>query len=230
MPTLAGLLAVAAVIAFLVVRFGDTPIERAEKLFVKRDLKELRAYAAQRLEKGDTNPLLYSYYAVAEFSTNAKSNLSGLLSNIRAVDARPVFRRDALRRIVEVGNKARAGEIIFAALNLEELLDAEMKSLAHTLLASDAPLTTADGALSELLKIFPETERRVGAKQLQFRSAPSTESEVLRRLGDGESLLLRATGPSVTVSGKRGHWAFVVDAQWISGWVFDAYLKHAPSE
>jgi len=226
LPTFAALATVTALVIFLVVRFGDTPVERAEKLFAQRDLKELRAYTAKRLEKGYPNPLLYSYYAVAEFSTNAKSNLSGLLGNIRAVDERPVFRRDALRRIVEVGNKPRGGEILFAALNLEESLDAEMKSLIHTLLASDAPLTTADGTLSELLEIFPDAARRVAAKQLQFRAAASTESEVLRRLGNGESLLLRATGPLTTVSGKRGHWALVVDTQWVSGWVFDAYLKH----
>jgi hypothetical protein len=69
----------------------------------------------------------------------------------------------------------------------------------------------------------------VKAKELQWRKSPSTEGAVIRRLTDKEELLLRQTGQATTVSGKKGTWAYALDAEMNSGWVFDAYLEKVPN-
>lgn len=221
--------ALTGIIIFLVYRFGDTPIERAEKLFAKRDLEALHSYTRKKLEKGEVNPLLYSYFAVAEFSTNPKASLASVLNNVRAVDDRPVFRREALHRILLVpANVARAGEILGEALNLEKPPSDEMKILIQNLVKSEAPLTGNSANFAALAELFPGDLRRVHARELQWRSAPSTEGQVLRRLSDGEQLLLRLAGSATQVSGKTGRWVFVLDESMNSGWVFDAYLEKMP--
>jgi hypothetical protein len=217
------------IIVFLVYRFGDTPIERAEKLFAKRDLETLHSYTRKKLEKGEVNPLLYSYFAVAEFSTNPRASLASVLSNIRAVDDRPVFRREAVHRILLVpANLARAGEILGEALQIEKPPTDEMKILIRNLLQSEAPLPGDAGNFAALAALFPDDLRRVHARELQWRSAPSTEGQVLRRLKDGEQLLLRLRGVQTNVSGKSGRWVFSLDEEMNSGWVFDAYLEKLP--
>ncbi len=221
--------ALTGVIIFLVYRFGDTPVEKAEKLFAKRDLGGLHSYTRKKLEKGEVNPLLYSYFAVAEFSTNPKATLAGVLSNIKAVDDRPVFRREALHRILQIpANLERAGEILAEALKLEQPPGDEMKILVRNVVASEAPLSGDSGLFAVLKGIFPGDIRRVKARELQWRKSPSTEGAVIRRLTDKEELLLRQVGHATTVSGKKGTWVFVLDAEMNSGWVFDAYLEKVP--
>jgi hypothetical protein len=217
---------VAAIIAFLIFRFGDTPLEKAEKLFQKRDLKALRNYAEKNLETADNRPLFYSYFAVAEFSTNSEARLASLLNNIRAVDGRVIFRRDALARVLQISsNQNRLGEILTETIGLEERPGPEIQNMISRILALPATVDSRSANFPTLAAMFPEDLRRVAAKKLQFRANASTEGEVLRQLEEGEILLQRSQGPSLTVSGKRGHWTYALDTSMKSGWVFDAYLK-----
>ena len=221
--------AIAGVIIFLVYRFGDTPVEKAEKLFARRDLEGLHSYTRKKLGQGEVNPLLYSYFAVAEFTMNPKASLAGVLSNVKAVDDRPVFRREALHRILQIpANATRGGDILGEALKLETPPGDEMKALIRNLVKSEAPLMGDAGNFSELKTLFPGDIRRVKAKELQWRQSPSTEGQVIRRLADQEELFLRMNGGATTVSGRKGSWAFVLDEQMNSGWVFDAYLEKVP--
>lgn len=223
------LAALTGITLFLIYRFGDTPVEKAEKLFLKKDLEALQSYTRKKLEKGEVNPLLYSYFAVAEFSINPKASLAGLLGNIKVVDDRPVFRREALHRILQVpANLSRAGEILAEAIRLEQPPGDEMRAFIQTLVQSDAPLTGDAGLFSTLKELFPKNLRRVKAKELQWRQAPSTEGAVIRRLADKEELFIRQQGQPTTVSGKKGAWVFALDHDMQSGWVFDAYLEKMP--
>lgn len=218
-------LAVAGVVLFLFYRFGETPTEKAERLFAERRLVELKNYTQKQLGSGNANPLLMSYYAVAEFSTNSQADLQSLMSNLQALDERPIFRREALQRLLQVEhNRRRAGEILSAALALESVPGKEMQSLLQSLLDSDAELFSGAVDFERLAGIFPARVRVVSAKKVQFRAGPTTESEVLRQFGPGERLLLRRQGEPVLVSGKKGRWVFVLDQQLVSGWVFGAYL------
>jgi hypothetical protein len=216
---------VAGSVLFVCYRFGETPTEKAERLFSERRLVELKTYAQKRLAAGEASALLMSYYIVAEFSTNAQANLESLLSNLRAIDDRPIFRRETLQRLVQIpSNRARLRAILSAALQVETPPGNETLALVRSILESDADLSGGSADFEALAQLFPRQVRIVSAQKLQFRSAPTIDSEVLRRLEDGERLLLRYSGPAVQVSGKRGRWAFVMDSQLASGWVFDAYL------
>ncbi|HRP68087.1 MAG TPA: SH3 domain-containing protein [Turneriella sp.] len=215
-----------ASVTFLYYRFSDTPVEKVEKLFLKRHLTELRDFSRKQLEKGNTNPVLYSYYAVGEFSTNPKSQLSSILSNIKAVDERPIFRREALTRILQIpSNYARAGEILTALVDFEENNDDAIKDLIARLVDGEAVLESRASNFIFLKETFPKRVKQVAAKELQWRTHPSTESDVIRRLEDGEELFVRKTEAGTIVSGKKGHWAYVLDSAMQSGWVFNAYLK-----
>lgn len=226
LPPLLTLAVLAAITVFFIYRFGDTPVEKAEKLFAKRDLEGLQSYTRKKLEKGEVNPLLYSYFAVAEFSVNPGASLATVLGHVKAVDDRPVFRREALYRILQIpANMPRAGEILGEALKLETPPGQEMKALIRTLLKSESPLSGDAANFSALKVLFAADVRRVKAKELQWRSAPSTEGQVLRRLKDKEELLIRLSTPVTTVSGKKGSWVYALDEGMNSGWVFDAYLE-----
>lgn len=219
---------VAGSVLFLCYRFGETPTEKAERLFSERRLAELKTYTQKRLAAGEASALLMSYYIVAEFSTSAPANLESLLSNLRAIDDRPIFRRETLQRLIQISsNRARFGEILSAALQVETPPGNETLALVRSILESDADLSGGSANFDALAKLFPRQVRLVAAQKLQFRSAPTTDSEVLRRLKDGERLLLRYSGSAALVSGKRGRWAYMLDAQLSSGWVFDAYLVAA---
>lgn len=207
-------------------RFGETATEKAERLFSERRLTELKAHTQKQLSAGQTSPLLMSYYIAAEFSTNTQANLASLLSNLRALDERPVFRRETLQRLLQVGNNGRSGEILAALLQGEQPAGKETLALVRDLLQSEADLSGGSD-FSTLAALFPHELRLVSAQKLQFRSGPNTDAAVLRRLANGERLLLRRSGPAVQVSGKRGHWVYALDAQMASGWVFDAYLVDA---
>lgn len=211
---------------FVCYRFGETPTEKAERLFTRRQLTELKAYTQKRLGAGEASPLLMSYYITAEFSTNAQANLESLLSNLRALDDRPIFRRETLQRLIQIPeNRKRLGEILSAALQSEKPVSNETLVLVRTILESDANISGGKADFDLLAELFPRQLRAVSAQKLQLRSGPTTDSEVLRRLEDGERLLLRHSGPNVLVSGKRGRWVYALDTQLASGWVFDAYLK-----
>ncbi|HMV35319.1 MAG TPA: SH3 domain-containing protein [Turneriella sp.] len=218
-------LLVAGSILFVCYRFGETPTEKAERLFTQRRLAELKSYTQKRLGAGEASPLLMSYYIAAEFSSNAQASLESLLSNLRALDDRPIFRRETLQRLIQIPeNRKRLGEILAAALVIEKPPGNETLALIRSILESDADLSGSSADFAALAEIFPRQVRLVSAQKLQLRSGPTTDSEVLRRLEDGERLLLRYSGPAVLVSGKRGRWVFTLDAQMVSGWVFDAYL------
>lgn len=213
-------------VVFICYRFGDSPAEKAERLFSKHRLTELRDFTQKRLAAGEVNPLLMSYYVTAEFSVNPQANLSALLGNLRAVDDRVIFRRETLQRLLQLKeNQRRAGEILTATLDTENPPGAEMLALIKNLLQSDADLSGAETNFARLQQNFPDRRRRVSAKSLQFRSAPNTESQVLRKLDDGEELFLRSSGAMTAASGKQGRWALVLDHEMVSGWVFDAYLS-----
>jgi hypothetical protein len=210
---------------FVCYRFGETPTEKAERLFTQRRLAELKTFTQKRLGAGEASPLLMSYYITAEFSTNAQANLESLLSNLRALDDRPIFRRETLQRLIQIpGNRGRLGEILSAALQVEKPASNETLALVRSILESDADLSGGSADFAALAELFPRQLRQVSAQKLQLRSGPSTDSEVIRRLEDGEKLLLRHSGPTVIVSGKRGRWVYALDGQLTSGWVFDAYL------
>lgn len=218
-------LVVAGSAVFLCYRFGETPTEKAERLFKLRRLAELKNFTQKRLFAGEASPLLMSYYVTAEFSTNAQANLNSLLSNLRALDDRPVFRRETLQRLIEIPeNRPRFGAILSAALQVEKPLGNEMLAFVRRILESDADISGGRADFEQLAELFPRQMRVVSAQKLQLRSGPTTDSEVLRRLEDGERLLLRHSGPTVLVSGRRGHWVYALDSQLASGWVFDAYL------
>lgn len=215
-----------AVVFFLFQRFADSPIERAEKLFARRDLTELRSFTRKRLEKGDVDPLLYSYFAVAEFSINPNASLASVLGHIRAVDERSIFRREVIERLLQIpGNHMRAGEILSEALILEKPPSDELKNLIKGLVKSQINIASNKENFSSLVALFPDDLYRVKARQVQFRKMPSTEGEVLRRLDYKELLLFRVSGAPTQVSGKVGRWVFVIDMGMNSGWVFDAYLE-----
>lgn len=213
---------------FVSYRFGETPTEKAERLFTARRLQELKTFTEKRLAAGEINPLLMSYYVAAEFSTNAQANLESLLSNLRALDERPIFRRETLQRLIQIPeNRGRLGEIMSAALKLENPASKETEALVRRILESDAELSGNSIDFAVLAELFPRQVRYVSAQRLQLRSGPSTESEVIRRLEDGERLLVRHSGPTISISGRRGRWTFILDEQLASGWVFDAYLSVA---
>jgi hypothetical protein len=217
---------VAGGILFVCYRFGEAPTEKAERLFTQRRLAELKSFTQKQLSAGDNSPLLMSYYIAAEFSTNAKANLESLLSNLRALDERPIFRRETLKRLIELPeNRSRLGEILAAALTIEKPPGTEARALIRSILESDADLSGSTAEFAELSELFPRQVRLVAAEKLQLRMGATTDSEVLRRLENGERLLLRFSGPAVVVSGKRGRWVYILDAQMASGWVFDAYLR-----
>lgn len=219
------LLAIAAGF-FICYRFGETTLEKAERLYSQRKLTQLRDFAQARLAAGEVSPILLGHYAVAEFSTNAKSNLLSLMNNIAAADSRVIFRREALVRIADLKeNTTRAGDVMQQALKLEVPMSSETKQVVTSLLKSSYPLNAAELDFKELSILFPEAVRQVKARELQFRAAGSTEGAVLRRLKDGETLLLRTTGELTTVSGKKGRWIYALDSHLESGWVFDAYLE-----
>lgn len=216
----------ALLFVFLRLRFGDTPVEKAERLFQKRELADLKVFTQKNLASGDISPVLMGYFAVAEYSLNTEATLKSLLNSIQAVDNRVIFRREALERIwLLEANRKRAGTILMEILALEKPAGPGLRNLAMEIIASDSPLNNEAGLFEVLAETFPQSVRRVDAKALQMRASPSTEAEVRRRLESGETLLIRKTGPHVTVSGKKGHWAYILDANLDSGWVFDAYLK-----
>lgn len=211
---------------FLCQRFGETAHEKADRLFSKRRFAELRNFTQKRLAAGEVTPLLLGHYTVAEFTTNVKSNLASLLGNIAAADERVIFRREALLRIAQLSeNNARAGEVLQQALVLENPLTAETRQVVQMLFKTPHSLAGAGIEFTRLTEIFPEAVRTVKARELQFRASPGTEGAVLRRLKDGETLIVRMTGEVTTVSGKKGRWAYAIDSGMESGWVFDAYLE-----
>jgi|JI10StandDraft_1071094.scaffolds.fasta_scaffold287954_2 hypothetical protein len=210
---------------FVCYRFGETTHEKADRLFAERNFVKLRDFTQKRLAAGEVTPLLLGHYAVAEFTTNPKSNLTSLLNNIAAADARVIFRREALVRIAQITeNNARAGEVLQQALLLENPLTPETKQVVQSLFKTSHSLAGAEVDFARLAGLFPETVRQVKARELQFRASPGTEGAVLRRLKDGETLLVRVTGEATTVSGKKGRWVHAIDTGLESGWVFDAYL------
>lgn len=210
---------------FVCYRFGETPTEKAERLFAERRLTELKNFTQKRLGAGEASPLLMSYYIAAEFSTNAQASLELLLSNLRALDDRPIFRRETLQRLIQIpDNRKRLAEILSAAVQTEKPASNETLALVRSILESDADLSGGNADFAVLAELFPRQLRLVSAEKLQLRSGPTTDSEVLRRLENGERLLLRHSGPAVLVSGKRGRWVYALDTQMASGWVFDAYL------
>lgn len=222
------LLAIAGVLLvfFLRQRFGDTAIEKAERLFQKRELADLKTFTQKNLASGEISPVLMGYYAVAEYSVNPDAALKSLLNSILAVDDRVIFRREALQRIWQVeANRHRAGAILREIIALEKPPGTALKNLATEVMASESPLTGEASLFDDLADIFPQAVRRVAAKSLQMRAAPSTDGEVRRRLETGERLLVRKTGPLITVSGKKGRWAYALDGNLESGWVFDGYLQ-----
>ncbi len=215
----------AGCIWFVCYRFGETTAEKADRLFTRQRYAELRDFSQKRLAAGEATPMLLGHYAVAEFTTNTKSNLQSLLSNIAAADARVIFRREALVRISQIAtNNSRAGEVLQQALLLEDPLSAETKQVVRQLFKTTHSLAGAEIEFSRLAELFPESVRQVKARELQFRASPGTEGAVLRRLKDGETLLVRMTGEATTVSGKQGRWVHALDSGLESGWVFDAYL------
>jgi hypothetical protein len=150
------------------------------------------------------------------------------MNNIAAADSRVIFRREALVRIADLKeNSARAGDVMREALTLESPMSSETKHVVASLLKSSNPLNAADLDFEKLTLLFPDSVRQVKARELQFRAAGSTEGAVLRRLKDGETLLLRSTGELTTVSGKKGRWIYALDGHLESGWVFDAYLERS---
>ncbi|AFM10943.1 SH3 domain-containing protein [Turneriella parva] len=216
----------AGAIWFVCYRFGETTAEKADRLFAEGRFAELRNFSQKRLAAGEASPMLVGHYAVAEFTTNPKSNLQSLLSNIAAADERVIFRREALVRIGQIpSNNARAGEVLQQALLLENPLTQETKQVVQQLFRTSHSLAGADIDFTRLAELFPESVRRVKARELQFRASPGTEGAVLRRLKDGETLLLRLVGEATTVSGKKGRWVHAIDSGMESGWVFDAYLE-----
>jgi len=216
---------VAAFSVFLCHRFGDSPAERAEKLLAARDFAALKSHVGKQIAAGGANPLFHAYLAVAEFSLNNDADLAALMAKIQAADERVIFRREALLRIAEIPqNAARAGIILEAALALENPPGSEMHKLTERLVQAELPLVASPRLFTALAGLFPEKLRQVKAKELQFRKAPSTGGEVIRRLSDREELLVRTSGARTTVSGKQGSWVFVLDRHMQSGWVFDGYL------
>ncbi len=216
---------VAGSVLFVCYRFGETPTEKADRLFKERRLAELKSYTQKLLGSGENSPLLMSYYVVAEFTSNAQANLESLLSNLRALDDRVIFRRETLQRLIQIPeNRTRLGEILAAAVMLEKPAGNETLALIRSILESDADLSGSSVDFTALAELFPRQVRLVSAQKLQMRSGPTTDADVLRRLEDGERLLLRYAGPAMLVSGKRGRWIYTLDRQMASGWVFDAYL------
>lgn len=222
---LVALLVIGGIVAFLWFRFGETPIERAERLYHKRDFTALQKHSRKQIDKGDRNPLFVSYDAVSTFALEPRTGLAALMERVSAADSRAIFRRETLVRIVEANAAPkRAGEILVEALRVEKPPGAELKSLIQELVKSSLPLTGAEAAFAELQHLFGKDVRRVSAKRLQMRSAPSTDASVVRQLDDGETLIVRAANAPTNVSGRNGRWTLVLDQQMESGWVFDAYL------
>ena len=217
---------IAGIVVFLWYRFGESPIERADRLFHKRDFAALQKLSRKQIEKGERNPLFFSYDAVSTFATDPRTPLAALLERVSAADNRPIFRRETLVRIVEINAAPkRAGEILTEALKVEKTPGAELKSLIQELVKSSLPLTGAESTFTELVELLSKDVRQVSAKRLQMRSAPSTDASVVRQLEDGETLLVRTANAPTNVSGRNGKWTFVLDRNMESGWVFDAYLK-----
>ncbi len=226
-----GSLALFAVLAagagvFICYRFGETTLEKAERLYSQKKMSELRDFAQKRLAAGEVSPILLGHYAVAEFTVNSKSTLGSLMNNIAAADPRIIFRREALVRIADMReNSGRAGEVVQQALALEAPVSSETRQIIASLLKSSSPLVAADLDFQKLTALFPEAVRQVKARELQFRATPGTEGAVVRRLKDGETLLVRTSGELTTVSGKKGRWIYALDSHLESAWVFDAYLE-----
>ena len=136
------LVVIAGIIIFLWYRFGETPIERADRLFQKRDFAALQKLARKQIEKGERNPLFFSYDAVATFAVDARTPLAALLERVSAADNRAIFRRETLVRIVEMNAAPkRAGEILTEALKIEKPPGAELRGLIQELVKSSLPLT-----------------------------------------------------------------------------------------
>jgi hypothetical protein len=220
------LAAIAGIVVFLWYRFGETPIERADRLFHKRDFAALQKLSRKQIEKGERNPLFFSYDAVSTFATDSRTPLAALLERVSAADNRAIFRRETLVRIVEINAAPkRAGEILTEALKVEKPPGAELRNLIQELVKSSLALAGAESAFAELAQLFSKDVRQVSAKRLQMRSAPSTDASVVRQLEDGETLLVRTANAPTNVSGRNGKWTLVLDRNMESGWVFDAYLK-----
>ncbi|MCX7632059.1 MAG: SH3 domain-containing protein [Turneriella sp.] len=216
---------VLAGVAILAYRFGETPEEKAERLFRQRQLVELRSFTQKQLESGKVSALLMGYYAVATYSTNGKAELQSLLSNLRAVDDRPVFAREVLQRIWEIGtNHSRAAEILEAALLLENPPHRQTRELLSSMLESDANFRDGTFRFEALASIFPERVRIVAASGLQVREAPGMHSAVRGQLKKGERLLLRRELEETKVAGRSGRWSWVLNKNLESGWVFGGYL------
>ncbi len=223
---LIGLAVIAGIVIFLWYRFGETPIERADRLFHKRDFAALQKLSRKQIEKGERNPLFVSYDAVSTFAIDPRTPLAALLERVAAADNRAIFRRETLVRIVEINAAPkRTGEILSEALKVEKPPGAELKGLIQELVKSSQALSGAESAFSELAQLFNKDVRQVSAKRLQMRSAPSTDASVVRQLEDGETLLVRTANAPTNVSGRSGKWTLVLDRNMESGWVFDAYLK-----
>lgn len=226
-----GLAAIAGIIIFLWYRFGETPVERAERFYHKRDFAALQKHVRRQLEKGEQNPLYVSYNAVATFAIEPRTSLASLMEKISLADKRPIFRRETLVRIVEINAApTRSGEIVAEALKIEKPPGAELRNLVSEILQSSQPLAGGDNIFAVLAETFPQLVREVTAKRLQMRSGPSTDAGVARQLEDGEKLIVRTTNAPTKVSGRSGKWALVLDRNMESGWVFDAYLKNPATE
>lgn len=212
-------------IVFLYYRFSETPVERAERLYQKHDFPALKKHARAQKQKGDQVQLFLSYEAVATFATEPQTRLAALMQAIAAADARPIFRRETLLRIVESGIVAdRGGELIAEACKIENPPGAELRHLIGELIKTSQPLRGEDTVAGKLFELFPALQRKVKAKRLQMRSGPSTDAAVVRQLDDNEMLLMRNSLGMTNVSGRTGRWTFVIDKNMQSGWVFDAYL------
>lgn len=225
------LLGVVVLTLFLIYRFSESKVQKAERLFREHSFSKLRSFTQSALKGEEANALLMGYYISAEFVLNPNASLASLMGNLEVIDNRPIFRREVLERLASLREtQGRAAEIISVALLLESPPTKSMQSLALKLLQTHAPLESLEIPFSKLATIFPEHIFRVAARELQLRDRPGTSSTVIRRLGDGEILFVRLREGKTTVSGKNGHWAFVMDKTLSSGWVFDAYLKQAMPE
>jgi len=206
---------VALISTFLCYRFGDSDIEKAEKLFAAGDLAQLKNFAEKKLRAGEVTPMLFAYYACAEYSLNTQSRLESLLGQIKAVDERPVFRREALERIWKIEkNRARAPEIFRAAINLERPIPPELQTLILSVAEREFEIPKDTNMQLVISSLF--SQKQIKGKNVQFRQGPSTSAAVLRRFTDGETVGVRR---------KVGEWIYVLDRDFESGWVFIAYIK-----
>lgn len=177
-------------------------------------------------------PRLLMYGAIARKGLPAeqKTEYIDYMKELKSEDVSGIFVKEAYRRQLELfyaDDSFLRTWYDFLQFSPDAAADTELYRRGIITDTAWANLTPAEAL--DFFKYLKENRseylRVVDAENLQVRSGPGRDSEVLGRLRDNESVLIRAAGPEATIAGRKAQWRYIYSESQEQGWVFSGYLK-----